>query len=151
MSLVKLKNEIVKACAAALATHLGRPGIVTGELKGHRITVRVGATGQPLYRPSCYSFDRFDGRVHTVFSVTLFAGDPAETAHGREILALAKATGNKVIADKGHTGSILAFFENRADDLHVTALKLEYERTGLQPKEQAKQTAPVAVEIAVPA
>lgn len=68
MSAIKIKNAAVKAAAAALQGHFGRPVAVSGKLASGRLSLYIGAIGRPVYLPSCYSFR--DGA--TIFSFQLF-------------------------------------------------------------------------------
>jgi hypothetical protein len=134
MSMIKLKNAVVKAARAALAAHYGRPIDVNGKLEGSRLSLHIGAIGEPMYLPKCYRFDDWG------CSFAFMLGQEIRTPAAIDAAARVKAAAEQAIVAAGGRGSVYVGIENGADDAHKAALRAEWERTGLQPG-----TAPAAI------
>lgn len=128
MSMVKLKNTVVKAARAALQARLGRVVTVTGKLEGSRISIYLGPIGAPIYPPTCYEF--FDGGA--VFKIML--GQEVRSPAALEAIACAKEAAAQTIQAAGYSGGAYVGFENWADDEQKEALRDHWKRTGEQPK-----------------
>lgn len=127
MSMVKLKNAIVKAARETLAAHYGRPIQVNGKLEHNRVSLHLGPIGAPIYLPTCYEFNEWGSTFKFMLR------DDIRTDAARDAVARTKAAAEQVIASFGARGSVYVGFENHADNEQETALRTEWERTGKQP------------------
>lgn len=140
MSLIKIKNAAVKAAAAALATHCGRPVKVEGSKEGSRVSLHIGEIGKPIYQPTCYSF--YEGG-HS-FKIHLF-GPEQRTPEAVEAVRIAKAAAEAVLPTFGASGNINVRFGTGCDREQIEALRAHWRATGEQPEDTAKKlAAPVA-------
>lgn len=130
MSMVKLKNAIVKAARETLSAHYGRAIDVSGKLEHNRVSLYIGEIGRAIYRRDCYEFNEWGH----VFKFML--GEEIRTDAARDAVARAKHAAEQTIIAAGGRGSVYVGFENNADRGQIAALRAHYDATGEQPKKE---------------